>query len=646
MTVTSFAIVAFTVLFQISTPLAPRADAEQEQRVYEEIVEAARGGRAHALAEAPYIKGSTLRVAKEKVGIDEPAELIATIRVQKGHHIQDRDPGVDTLIPSRLMVERVPGIEFAGPAEQTWPKPHVLNIQYIGKVQQQSGEVTIRLPFKITDPAFPSGAVRLRVLFRYQACTEEGQCYPPEVAEGFVSFEADTPNPPAAQRTSAEPGEEAPAEGQRAATEGEGLVGGVVIRQLTEEDWAERIPWQKWQPGLAEELARRGHLVYVDFTATWCATCLVNERLVLETETVRSRMRALGVIPLKADFTNRDPDMHAEIKKWAATVPVNLVYTPGKPDVVAALPAVFTRGAVIRALEDPEGYARRGGEHHNLLLVLLAGFLGGLILNVMPCVLPVISIKILSFVQQAGEDPGRVFRLGLAFCAGIMVWFWVFAGLSATGDLPWQYPQVVIGLGAVLFVFSLSLFGVFEIVLPGRAAGTLDALTAREGYTGAFLKGLLATLLGTACTAPFLAGAMAYALTQPAWIVFAVFTAAGLGMGSPYLVLSAKPAWLKFIPKPGRWMITFKQATGFVLLGTVVWLLWILADQLDGEGVVWTVAFLGFLSLAVWMLGRIRPTWRPGGRAIMWGASVAVAVFGFYFCYVWMYERGVQGAAS
>lgn len=643
--ITGLACIERCVPVKTAATLELPVTAEQGRPANAEFFQEARKKLAPALPDAPYLKGSELRISKGRLGIDEPAELRAVIRVQNAHHIQDRDPGVDTLIASRLFIEKVAGLEFAKEGKQVWPTPHVRDFPGFGKVREQSGEVTIRVPFRITDQEYRSGPVTVRVLLSYQACTDAGTCYPPEMAEGFVHFVADTPNPPRAASVAAQDmvtsvaraaGEEpveraAPSEPSESELE-------VVVPRLTAEDWAEHIPWQPWRPGRPEELSRLGHTVYVDFTATWCITCLANKRLVLETEAVRSKMGELGVIPLKADFTNRDPVMHQEIRNWAPTVPVNLVYAPGKPEVVALLPAVLTKGVVIRALESPEEFAAEGGKRRNLLLVLLGGFLGGLILNVMPCVLPVISIKILSFVQQSGEDPKRVFRLGLAFCAGIMVWFWAFAALSATGDLPWQYPQVVIALGAVLFVFSLNLFGVFELVLPGAAVGQLGALAGREGYSGAFLKGLLATLLGTACTAPFLAGAMAYALTQPAWIVFLVFSAAGVGMGFPYLLLSAKPAWLKFIPKPGPWMVRFKQAAGFVLLGTVVWLLWVLADQLDGKGVVWTVAFFGFLGLGAWMLGMIRPTWQTSGRATMWTASVAVAVLGFFFCYFWMYD--------
>jgi len=623
----------------------------------EKLFQEVRSRLAPLLAEAPYLKGSGVEASKTKLRLDEPGELLLTLRVQPGHHVQDRDPGVEGLIPTRLFIEKIRGIEFGQPV---WPEPHVRNMPGFGRVRELSGDVKVRVPLKIKEPMFPPGLVPLRALVQYQACTDAGQCFAPQMAEAFVRLEADTPNPPttgaqslpepsaptasdpsAGEATVVPPATPPPTLADRAPA-GESLG----LPTLTAEDWARDIPWQPWRLGLAEELAQRGHTVYVDFTADWCLTCQANKKLVLETEPVRTKMRDLGVIPLIGDFTNQDPVMRAEIRRYGhPTVPLNLVYKAGRPDIVGILPVVLTQDSVLRALEHPEQFLQ-GGDDYGLLLAMLLGLLGGLILNVMPCVLPVISIKILSFVQQGGEDPGRVLRLGLAFCAGILVWFWAFAAVSSAGNVPWQHPQVIIALAAIVFVLALNLFGVFELTLPGAAAGKLDELASRQGYTGAFLKGLLATLLGTACTAPFLAGAMAWALTQPAWIVFLVFTSAGVGMAAPYLVLAARPQWLKYVPRPGPWMITFKQATSFVLLATVVWLLWILAGQLDARGVVWTVAFLGFLGLAAWMVGKIRPTWEPPRRAAVWLASLAVAGFGLYFCYFWMYDWNHRAAAA
>lgn len=285
-------------------------------------------------------------------------------------------------------------------------------------------------------------------------------------------------------------------------------------------------------------------------------------------------------------------------------------------------------------------------EQTPLWMALSLGLLGGLILNIMPCVLPVISIKVLSFVQQGGENPKRVFRMGLSFCAGIMVWFWLFAALSSTGNLPLQYPAVVIGIGSVLFVMALNLFGVFEIALPGAAAGTMSEMASHEGYAGSFFKGLLATLLGTACTAPFLATALIYATTQPWYVVFLVFSAAGVGMAAPYLLLAWKPAWLKFIPKPGPWMVTFKQGAGFVLIGTAIWLLWVLAGQLGASGVVWTTGFWAFLAVSAWIIGKSKPTWQASSRAMAWTSAIAFAVFGGWFSYGYMYEPEEHQLAS
>ncbi|MBW7906934.1 MAG: thioredoxin family protein [Phycisphaerae bacterium] len=605
------------------------------------LFEQARGALPPALGRAPYIEGSSIAVSAEKLKIGEQAEIVATIRVRPGHHIQDRDPGVDMLIPSRLFIEPVDGLKIEDPDKWIWPKPHVRDMPGIGKVREQSGEFRIRVPIRIIDSEFKSGPVQMMVLFSYQCCTDAGQCYAPETAQAVVSFFADTPNPPRDPGVSIAVDSQAgprPAPGGNGASPPKPDASARATPQLTPDDWRENIPWQDWSPGWAEELSRRGHRVYVDYTATWCLTCQVNKKAVLETEPIRRRMAELGVIPIKADFTNRSPVMFEEIKKHGHnTVPLNLVYAAGQPDRPGILPAVLTQETVRQALDNPVALAAGGGRK-SLVWMLVFGFIGGLILNVMPCVLPVISIKIVSFVQQAGEDPRRVFRLGLAFCAGIMVWFWLFAALSATGNIPWQYPTVIIALASLIFVFALNLFGVFEVTLPGGAAGALDTLATREGYSGAFFKGLLATLLGTACTAPFLATALGYALTQPWWVGLALFTAAGVGMASPYLLLCAQPAWLKYVPKPGMWMITFKQGSAFLLLATSVWLLYILAAQLDGLAIVWTVAFWTFLALAVWMLGKIKPNWSTGSRYGMWAASTAVAVAGVYFCFVYMYD--------
>ena len=241
---------------------------------------------------------------------------------------------------------------------------------------------------------------------------------------------------------------------------------------------------------------------------------------------------------------------------------------------------------------------------------LLFGFIGGFILNLMPCVLPVIALKILGFLGQSGESRRRVFRLGLAFTAGIFGWFLALAVLivaarSVGHQVNWafqfQNPSFVLGGMLFLFVFALNLLGVFEIWLPGTSR--LDSLSARQGYGGAFLHGLFATLLATPCTAPFLGSALGFALAQSGAMIFAMFTAIAAGMSLPYLLLTAQPGWMRFLPRPGVWMVRFKQAMGFLMLGTVVWLLGVYASQKGasaGPDALWLLLGIG---VAGWVFG-------------------------------------------
>ncbi len=280
----------------------------------------------------------------------------------------------------------------------------------------------------------------------------------------------------------------------------------------------------------------------------------------------------------------------------------------------------------------PQGLAR----------LLLFGFLGGFILNLMPCVLPVISLKIFGFVRHAGESRARIFRSGLAFVAGIFVWFiglaLVLIGLKIAGhELTWAVqftnPYFVLGMSAVVLVFALNLFGVFEISLPQRATSSLMNVTAREGDAGAFFQGIFATLLATPCTAPFLGTALGFAFTQSAFIILLAFIAIAAGMSAPYLLLSAQPAWLKFLPKPGPWMEHVKQFMGFLLLATLLFLLYVLGVQRGTDAVIWASSFLLVLSVACWMKGSFLTLTSSVVTRIVVLVVILVLVFGggFYF---------------
>ena len=282
--------------------------------------------------------------------------------------------------------------------------------------------------------------------------------------------------------------------------------------------------------------------------------------------------------------------------------------------------------------------AEHSGTPYTAVVYLLMGFIGGLILNLMPCVLPVISLKVLSIVNQAGEEPHRVRMLGFAFAGGIVASFVVLAVLvtllkSAGEQIGWgfqfQYPGFVALMAALIFALGLSLFGVYHIALPGSSTGFRQG----ESLPSSFLNGVLATVLATPCTAPFLGTALGFAFATSVLLMVAVFFSIGLGMALPYIVLALRPGWMRFLPRPGLWMERFKQGMGFLLMGTVLWLLWILGKQVGSEGVVWAGAFLLGIALACWIIGQwvhLEDSTRRRRTVYSIAVAITVASYGFF----------------
>src|SRR3954447_688029 len=264
---------------------------------------------------------------------------------------------------------------------------------------------------------------------------------------------------------------------------------------------------------------------------------------------------------------------------------------------------------------------------HGILMFLLFGFLGGLILNLMPCVLPVISLKIFGFVQQAGQSRQKILRSGIAFTVGIFAWFIALAVLlivlkGAGRDVTWggfQFtnPYFVLVLSVIVLVFALNLFGVFEISLPQSVTRNLLSTSERKDLLGSFFQGVFATILATPCTAPFLGTALGFAFTQSAAIIVVMFIAVAAGMSAPYLLLSAQPAWLRFLPRPGPWMVHVKQFMGFLLLATLLFLLYVVGAQRGLEGAIWASCFLLVISVACWMKGAFVVPTAPAVKRIV-----------------------------
>ena len=243
--------------------------------------------------------------------------------------------------------------------------------------------------------------------------------------------------------------------------------------------------------------------------------------------------------------------------------------------------------------------------------MLIYAFIGGLILNIMPCVLPVIALKILGFVNEARSEPRHVRMLGLVYALGVLASFLVLAavviGVKAAGHkagwgMQFGNPIFLVCLVTLVTLVALNLYGLFEVTLHGGAMDTASNLSAKQGAAGAFFNGVLATALATPCTAPFLSIALGFAFAQSAVVILLVFGAVAAGLASPYVLLSWNPSWLKFLPKPGAWMEKFKMAMAFPMMLTVVWL-FNLAAESYGERVLWLGVFLVLLAFAAWFFG-------------------------------------------
>ena len=274
----------------------------------------------------------------------------------------------------------------------------------------------------------------------------------------------------------------------------------------------------------------------------------------------------------------------------------------------------------------------------SLLAAITFAFIGGLILNLMPCVFPVLGIKVMGFVAHAQSQRALLRQQGLAFFAGVMLSFWVLAALlialrSAGEAIGWgfqlQSPVFVTFLTVLFLLMALNLSGVFAIGLRFQsAAGSVETRAGGSELVDAFLSGVLATIVATPCTAPFMGAALGFTLSQPGYVSMLVFSAIAVGMALPVTLLSLVPRWLAYLPRPGAWMETFKQFMAFPLLATVVWLTWVLGSQQGNDGTAKLLFGLVLIALAAWLYGRWQvrkplPAVVLGGVIAIFGLAVA-----------------------
>ena len=293
--------------------------------------------------------------------------------------------------------------------------------------------------------------------------------------------------------------------------------------------------------------------------------------------------------------------------------------------------------------------AQESNNAASVALLLFFAFVGGIILNLMPCVLPVLSLKLFSLIKQAGQSRSRLVALGISTTTGILVSFWALAGIVAAikaggGAAGWgmqfQSAGFIAFMVVILTAFAMSFFGVFEVWLPGSATTRMDAAGHKAGLVGAFFTGALLVLLSTPCSAPFLGTAMGFAFTASTPVLFLFFTAAGLGLALPYLLVSAFPGALKVFPKPGKWMVILQKVMGVLLLATVAWLLWIVNEQAGNTGVV---LFLGIVLLSgvfSFIIGKFAPPgvafWR---EASAFAVAIAILAGGWFAIAAPQYEK-------
>ncbi len=384
----------------------------------------------------------------------------------------------------------------------------------------------------------------------------------------------------------------------------------------------------------------------------------VPSRLVLEGQ-VEGQACAQVCIPFEVKFTARQGvgvPLPAGFSFQSQAVPEPTPSTPTTSenpnvDTTISSPAVasprigLSAGGTARPPVAGEPYdlsqvSLKEPEEKSLAYFLLLAFLGGIILNVMPCVLPVIGLKVMSFVQQAGQSRAHAWALNCWYSAGIVAVFLVLATLAVSLQLGWggQFGSAgfSISLIAIVFAMALSLLGLWDIPIPGFVGSSTSVeITEREGPTAAFLKGVLTTLLATPCIGPFMVPALAWAMKQPMWMTYSVFTVLGIGMASPYLLIGAFPQLISFLPKPGAWMETFKKIMGLIMLGTVVWLLTFIEPPL----VVPTVALLVVIVGACWWITQTPITAVFSEKLQSWVIAGLVVVIGAMGSYGWLYKQ-------
>ena len=563
-----------------------------------------------AVESKPVKKGAVqVQLVSDAATLEPGKPFTVALRLQHDPHWHSYWIAPGTGFPTSLTWTLPPGFK-AGDIQ--WPTPHVVK-DASGKITGNGYEGEIFLLVEITPPAqFPVGAeLKLQALAEWLMCQEV--CMPGdaklEIVFPIATTGATATDPRWAQSLA-----------QARALLPTANTAWTVTATHTATTATLRLtpkPGTTYQP---TELHFFSSDAFTDYTKSAAITSDHGDwtiQMELDSAADKNPARLTGVLASANGWTGDS--------SYGGLV-IDTAFSPASPPLQQ--PNKIPGGAQ-RATELKPTPARTG-----LFGTLLLALIGGLILNLMPCVFPVLGIKILGFVNQSGNDRRKITLHGLVFTLGVLLSFWILAGtllvLRAGGtQLGWgaqlQSPEFVFGMAVFLLIFALNMSGLFEVGLSATGVG--GKLQMQEGFMGSFFTGALAVLVATPCSAPFLAPALgaAFSASFSAVESMLIFTAIAIGLALPYLLLSIFPQAIKLLPRPGAWMETFKQLMSFPLYATVGWLLWVLAGQTkDDDNALLLISF-GFVlvAMATWAYGRFGQAHGKPGR--QWAGRIAAA---------------------
>jgi thiol:disulfide interchange protein/DsbC/DsbD-like thiol-disulfide interchange protein len=544
----------------------------------------------------PHVEAELI-AARTALTPGQPLTVALRLAMQRGWHTYWQNPG-DSGLPTTIEWKLPPGLS-AGPIQ--WPVPRVLPVGPLVNYGYE-GEVLLLVDISAAPDFLSGNATTLSARADWLVCKEI--CIP-EGADLALTL-------PIATRADADP-----RWGDAIAKTRAALPRPVTGWRVVAKGLGDKVELTLMPEAGASDPGALGFLPFADGKI---------EASAAQTATRSGSARKL-LLPVASqrvgDFTRLDGLLTAS----------NGFGTSGAAIIDVPLTGSVVAGAVKpnRVSQASPVFAGSSEPALSLFVALAFAFIGGVLLNLMPCVFPVLSLKVLGFAVH--RDSRATMRThGLAFAAGVVVSFWLLAAglvaLRAAGhQLGWgfqlQSPAVVAALAILFFALALNLSGVFDVrqLVPSSLAGW----NARNAYVNDALSGVLAVVIASPCSAPFMGAALGYALTESAAVTWVAFSLLGVGMALPYLLLAFFPAWRAKLPKPGPWMLRLKHLLAFPLYATVIWLTWVLGAQLGNDAVARLGAVLLLLALALWLwpaLHGANRLWKVGAIASIASAAV------------------------